>query len=348
VSAASEGAAPRAGYTVGVSAGRPAGTETREVTMGSLRHRTAALAAAALLLAACGSDRSVTTATSPSTSGAPGPTTEPSATSDTSASTEPSSTTGPSTTSSPVDTTTPPDGGAWSPITYDDMPMPLAYPCCASNWGLAAPSPPLPAPGEPLADGVYAVEWTWPDDMSRPVVATVARFDRCNDLPAGSCQQQNTYLDSEYGVAEDTVEIELRFDASLTVILGGYVGFEYPDKSSTLQVGDGLALADLVTHLNADYQKGVVEPVLAGAEPWDVAAMLGAFPQHGFSLPLGDDPAMRQVVYTYLDAPPLLYQALLPYDVDPAEARGADVIGRIALLVEDGTYTVSVYAGWYS
>ena len=342
MSAASDGATPTAGCTVGVSAGRPAGTETREVTMGSLRHRTAALAAAALLLAACGSDRSVTTATSPSTSGAPTSTTEPSAT------TAPSSTTGPSTTTAPVDTTTPSADGAWSPISYEFAPMPIAYPCCASNYGLSAPSPALPAPGEPLADGVYTIEWEWPDDMTRPVVATVGRFERCSELPGPACHDQASYEEYEYGVAEGTVEIELRFDASLTVILGGYVGFEYPDKSSTLQVGDGLALADLVTHLNADYQKAVVEPVLAGAEPWDVAAMLGAFPQHGFSLPLGDDPAMRQVVYTYLDAPPLLYQALLPYDVDPAEARGADVIGRIALLVEDGTYTVSVYAGWYS
>ena len=49
-----------------------------------------------------------------------------------------------------------------------------------------------------------------------------------------------------------------------------------------------------------------------------------------------------------LDAPPLLYQALIPFQVDPADARGCDNIGRIALSVKDGQYTVSVYAGWYS
>ena len=312
-------------------------------------HRTtraaALVAVLVVLLPACGAERSVTGDTTVSVTGAP-------ATADT-------GTTAPSTapvsdptltSEQPEATTTVPaePTDAWTPIAYDELLLPLAYPCCASNWGVSAPSPALPAPGEPLADGVYSIEWEWPDDMTQTVVATVGRFERCSVLPSGSCQQQPTYLDEEYGVAPETVEIALRFDASLTVVLGGYVGFDYADKSSTLQVGDGLALADLVTHLNADYQKAVVEPVLAGTEPWALAEMLGAFPEHGFSLPLGEGPDMRQIVYTHLDAPPMLFQSLIPYDVDPADARGADNIGRIALLVEDGRYTVSVYAGWYS
>jgi hypothetical protein len=307
--------------------------------MGSLRSRTAALAVAVLLLAACGSTRSVTGDTSPATSAV--------SVSTTSTTQSPPTTPELPTTTAAPETTAPLDEGAWSPTPYE-TPIPIAYPCCATNYGLSAPSPPLPAPGEPLADGLYTVEWEWPDDMTQPVIATVGRFERCADLPAGACHDQAVFEEYEYGVAEGTVEVEIRFDESLTVMLGGFVGFEYPDKSITLQVGDGLALADLVTNLNADYQKAVVEPVLAGADPWDVAAMLGAFPEHGFSLPLGEGPEMRQIVYTYLDAPPLLYQALIPYDVDPADALGADILGRIALWVEDGQYTVSVYAGWYS
>jgi len=302
--------------------------------------RTAVVAALVMVVSACGVERSVTGDTSPIVTGAPV------TTSATDATIEPTV----PTTEPVLETSTVPaePADAWTPISYDEFDMPLSYPCCASNWGLSAPSPDLPAPGEPLADGVYSVEWTWPDDMSQPVVATVGRFDRCSALPEGSCQQQDTYLDSEYGVGSESVEVEIRFDDSLRVVLGGYVGFDYADKSSALQVGSGTALADLITHLDADYRAAVVDRVLAGADPWDVAEILGASPERGFSLPLGEGPEMHQIVYTYLDAPPLLYQALLPFEVDPADARGADNIGRIALRVDGGRYTVSVYAGWYS
>jgi hypothetical protein len=308
--------------------------------MGTLRHRivrSTALGATVVLLAACGATRSVTSDTTPATS------LVPAATSTAAPTTEPTESTVPEPTTTVAD-----PNDQWTPISYDDVLMPLAYPCCASNWGLVEPSPALPAPGEPLADGVYSVEWTWPDDMTQPVVATVARFDRCNDLPEGSCEQQATYLDSDYGVGPDSVEVEIRFDKSLRVVLGGYVGFEYADKSSTLQLGNGLALAELVTQLNADYQIAVVEPVLAGTETYELVASLSASPAYGFSAPLGEGDQYGQIVYSYLDAPPLLYQALLPFQVDPNEAKGSDNIGRIALSVEDGRYTVSVYAGWYS
>jgi hypothetical protein len=241
-------------------------------------------------------------------------------------------------------TTAAPAPAGWTAIEPDAAVGPLAYPCCASNWyGVASPA--LPAPGTPLADGVYAIEFTWPTDFSQPVTATVTRFDQCGVLPAGSCEDNGggTYADDELGVDDSSsYDLPLVFDDTLQVVLGGFTGGD----QTNFATGNGVDMASLVTALDADYQVAILTPHLAGATQDEIAATLTATPANGFGAPA--EPSAGALVYTHDGAPPLLFQALLGFDDTPDDTRGSDIIGRIALVVSGGRLTISTYAGFYS
>lgn len=243
-------------------------------------------------------------------------------------------------------TTAAPAPAGWSSVDPATVPGPGAFPCCASNW-YGVPSPALPAAGAPLPDGIYAIDFAWPTDFSQPVIATVTRFEQCSVLPAGSCEDNGgiPYADDELGIDETvTFELPLVFDDTLHFVLGGFAGWDAPE--SAFAIGNGADMAELVTSLDADYQVAIMQPYLAGTAQDDITAALTASPAYGFSAPATE--GAGALVYTHNGAPPLLFQGIVGYDDTPADTRGSDIIGRIALVVEGGTYTINTYAGFYS
>jgi len=244
----------------------------------------------------------------------------------------------------PTTTAAPPQAAGWSVIDPATAAGPLAYPCCASNfYGVASPA--MPAPGTALADGIYSIEFDWPAAFDQPVVATVTRFEQCSVLPAGACEDNGggTYADDELGVDDTTAyELPLEFDEQLRVVLGGFTGAD----TGNFAAGNGVDMAALVTALDADYQLAIMEPYLAGASQDEITAALTAEPAYGFSAPA--EQYAGALVYTHDGAPPLLFQGLLGFDDTPNDARGSDILGRIALVVAGGELTINTYAGFYS
>jgi hypothetical protein len=310
---------------------------TREPTTEGvpMRHRHRSIPAVVGLLAlltACGSSSTLSEAT-------PEPTVET-----TTVTTEAPTTTVAPTTVAP--TTTVATAAGWTAFDPYDIGLPLAVPCCASNWYDLAASPAFPAPGEPLADGVYRIEWEWPATAATTVTARLHRFAPCSELPDGSCEappEGMAFAPTEVGVdPTDDHVLELPLDATLTVVLGGFNGWE---ADGSYAVGNGLDLVDLVMAVDADFDVAIMQPHLAGANDGDIVAGLVATPAHGFG-PAPDD--VLVLAYTHGEAPPLLFQTLFYNWDDPDTSRGSDVLGPIALQVDDGTYTVTVYAGFYS
>jgi hypothetical protein len=245
----------------------------------------------------------------------------------------------------PPTTTAPPAG--WTVIDAATFPAPLAAPCCASNW-YGVPSPPLPAAGQPLADGAYLIGFDWPDDVTEPIDAEVSRLESCNVLPRGGCEDNGggPYAAEEMGIDRTAVhELTITLDGSLRVVLGGFTGLT--DGAGNFAEATGADLAALVAAVDADYQTAILDPFAAGSTRDEIVNALRAEPAHGFGPPGVD--LSGELVYTFDGAPPLLYQTLPGIDDDlAARWRGSDVIGRIALLVDDGTYTITTYAGFYS
>ncbi|HAP77871.1 MAG TPA: hypothetical protein DCR14_17535 [Acidimicrobiaceae bacterium] len=294
---------------------------------------------ALVALAACSSDN---TSVAPSTSAAVTTVAPESSTTLATSTTDAPPATDPTTTPAP---TTPPTAG-WSVIDASTVGAPLAFPCCGSNWYGGSVSPPLPAAGQPLADGVYSISIEWPDDPTAPITATVARFDQCSALPVGSCEDMGgSYAPDEYGIdPSGSMELTFTLDASVTVVLGGFGG---GDGSSNFASGSGADLAELIAQLNADYRDAVLSRRDAGMTFDEIVADLVANPSNGFSAPAEE--FAGSLAYTYGDAPPLLFQGLPGFgpDPDPA-AQGSDIIGSISLVVSGGALQIQVYAGFYS
>ena len=298
-------------------------------------HQIVAIVIAVIALAGCGS--SVTTSDGTVAPSDPPTTTVP-------ATDAPTTIVATSTTLAPTSTVAVAAG--WNAIVPADAALPLAVPCCASNWYDLATTPALPAPGAPLADGVYRIDWEWPEPPLTAVTATVRRFAPCSELPENACEQPPegmSFGPTDVGVdptAEYTLTLSL--DDSLQVVLGGFEGW---DSDGNYATGNGSDLLDLVTAVDADFDVAIMQPHLAGSTENDIAASLAATPANGFG-PAPDD--VLVLGYTHDDAPTLLFQTLFYNWEQPDLSRGSDVLGPIALQVEDGAYTVSVYAGYYS
>ena len=298
----------------------------------------AMLAAGALVLGACGSDGGGTAATSAAPSTAAETTAPPS--------TAPDTTAPPSTEADTTAVTAQPAQG-WTVVDPESVGIPLAQPCCASNWFGVATSPELPTDGSPLADGVYRISFDWPVAPADSVSATVRRFVPCPELPTNACEQPPEgfeFTPDDYGVDPSSeYGLTLVLDGSLQVVLGGFHTFESKENVAT---ANGADLLDLIRSVDADFDVAIMQPHLAGTPDADIAAGLVAAPANGFGPPEGE--GAGELIYRHLDAPPLLFQTLL-YDFDqPDASRGSDVVGPIALKVEHGTYTLTTYAGFYS
>ena len=295
----------------------------------------------AVMAAGCSSEKSLQGAaasSSPATStteatATVGPTEAP--TTVTAPSTTPAETTAP--------TTMPPAPAGWSTIDPATFDGPLAQPCCGSNWYGIAPSPALPAAGEPLADGSYYITFDLPTDFSQPVTATVSRFELCSVLPTDACEDLGGFTDDDIGVADaDSMTVQLSIDGSIAVVLGGYAG---QGNGGDFAIGNGADLAELVTAIDADYQTAVLDPGAGGADLASIVATLTANPMNGFGAPVDNGGLLS---YTHNSAPPLLFQTLPGIQDGAANPRGSDVIAPIALVVSGGAFTITTYAGFYS
>jgi len=236
--------------------------------------------------------------------------------------------------------------GGWAAVDPTTIGAPLAFPCCASDWFGIPPSPPLPAAGAPLADGIYRIDFEFPSDFGQPVTATVTRFELCSNLPVDSCEDPGGFTPDDLGVADaESTTIQLSIDGSLTVLLGGFNGSASNDN---FVIGHGADLAELVTALDADYQTAVLDPAAAGIDADSIVANLVASPAYGFAEPAEE--FSGSLAYTHNGSPPLLFQALpgVGGQDGAVNPRGSDVIGRISLVVSGGAYTITTYAGFYS
>ena len=227
------------------------------------------------------------------------------------------------------------------PVTID---APLAVPCCASNWEVDE-SPALPEPGGTLEDGVYRVVFTWPEDLSAPIDASVQRFVPCAEASEFSCDADNadgTFAPESMGVDEsESFQYELHLDDELEVVLGGFNGFD--NASDNFATGTGTDLAELLTAVDEAYATVFADRLAAGEDPFALMQEIAAAPTNGF------EPASEygDLKFVANGAPGLLFQTLV-YRDDPTTARGSDVVHPISLVIEDGQPKLIVYAGFYS
>lgn len=214
--------------------------------------------------------------------------------------------------------------------------LPLAAPCCASNWNVP-PSPALPAPGVPLADGVYAIDATWQANPADPVPMRIHRFVPCADLP-DVCDGGNPVAPEDMGVdTSSSYPLTLPLSADLRVIYTGYLTNPEGEMIPATSEGDGTSLAALATAVDAAYEKRVASRMRAGEDAYAVMDDVAAHPGDGFT----EAPRYAgTLLFTDGTAPPILFQG--------TPTRGADILGFIVLSISGGQPTLVVYAGFYS
>ena len=304
--------------------------------------RAAVLAALAVVAVSCGSGG--TSESSGTEAPAAAPTGDAATTTTPVAPTTAAPTAAPATTApEPTSTSAAPPAG-WTAIDPTTIDAPLGIPCCASNW-FGDPSPPLPADGEPLADGAYRVELDWPADPSGSVVATLHRFERCADLPEGSCEEElPEYAPDSLGIDEsDEYPLTVSFDDDQRVILTGFNGF---DNGSATAEATGSDLAELIRAVDADYAAAIGDRVLAGEDGLAVFNEVNANPQHGFTP--AEEHGTGGLSYVHGDAPPLLFQGPVNLLYDDTSAGGSRVLVPVSVIVKDGQPTPILFAGFYS
>lgn len=333
----------------------------------TLRRWTTVLIGGALLLAACGESNGVDVSQSDSnasgslaaaTTMAAATTTEAAATTTEAAtSTLPPTTLPPTTTAAPTTTEAPtttiagiPSG--WHTADFPDLAFP---PCCASNW-YGQPSPAAPAdPNAPLPDGDYRLIVSQPWDPEHPdeLVVEVHRFEQCTVLPAGSCEQQDSYEPDELGYEDAPIRtFTLPLDDTIEA---GVVGWQ--NCTGLTAIGNGADLAALITDYQAAYQNEVWPRITGGEDPFAVIQDLAVNPANGFGPP--DDPeGMCNTGYEIVfdagtGAPPLLLQGLVSWSSDfdndaYLELAPMEELLPTMLQVQGGVLRPFFYAGFYS
>ena len=218
--------------------------------------------------------------------------------------------------------------GGWTPVepgteAYNDPP------CCTSNWA-GVPSPPLPSPGAPLADGEYAVDYSfaWGTDVTKPVKISLHRFIQCSVKEFAPCglHEGEVYRSNELGIDTGTsYPLTVALDDNLRVVLVGI--------GRAAAIGNGVSLAGLAYSLNTDFYKAVTARLVDGADPravWQnlMDAGVGRFAPGG--------------VYSYRDAPRLKIQW---FENEPlSDRRGTDSLGLFSVRVHGGQITLDLGA----
>jgi hypothetical protein len=224
-----------------------------------------------------------------------------------------------------------------------------SFPCCASNW-YGTPSPPLPSPGSALpANGSYAVSTQWGADPSAPLQLELRRFEQCNVLPAGSCEDgggTGTWQPDEMGTQPgEPYLLTVPLDDQVRIVLTGFAGYDDNGILASMAEGNGADLAELAMAVDAAHTSVLMSRLGSGMTPQASVEEISAHPEGGFAASLeGNGYGLS---YFYDGAPPLLFQGAFGYD-DPASSRGTDVLLMPSVQMIDGVLTVYVYAGYYS
>ena len=249
-------------------------------------------------------------------------------------------------------TTAAPPAGTWVPA--DELPAWAFPPCCADYWKAPGPSPELPAPGEPLADGVYSVEIAeWSPEAPDAVTLTVRRFELCDRLgELGYFVCDPSWAPDNVGIMPDgEIDVDLPLDDTLAV---GLVGVECVDGFTQGRpfTGDGPALAELWSALEADYATWVRGALEKGIDSFALAEQLAADPASPFIPACPEQGALQGVVWASPGGPALLFQALAtlapPPAMDVVPRSPADLLQPVALEIDDGTPTLYLYEGFIS
>ena len=307
-----------------------------------MRARTSSVALLLVVLAACGSDPAETSPTSTATrQSAPG--TSTSATAPTS-----STTTAPSPTTAPAPPVT---SAGWSNVALESLSSKAIPPCCADTWH-GEVSPPLAPESQPLADGQYAVDLEWPQDVTHPLELELFRFEQCALLPEFSCEPKSEpYVPDELGIDTSASRpLKVVLDDSVEVVVVGWNEStpDDPDDTLDLQKARGSDLAALATEVEAAYADVFADRFSQGEDPDAIIADVLANPTAGFSPSVR---GMNHFVFTPERGPSLLFQDLavvFPIVDDQRTAgRGTDVLAVGSIEVVDGQVTLYVYSGYY-
>lgn len=223
-------------------------------------------------------------------------------------------------------------------------------PCCADTWH-GAVSPPLAPAGEPLADGQYAVDLQWPQDVTQPLELEVFRFEQCALLPEFSCEGRlGEFVPDELGIDTSASRpLDVVLDDTVDVVVVGWNDDSTSDEpDDVIQKGTGSDLMALANELEGAYADVFAERFSQGESPDAIIADVLANPTSGFS------PSVREMgsfLFTPASGPPLLFQnlAVLFPDVDGQRTvgRGTDVLAVRSIEVVDGRVTLYVYSGYY-
>ena len=245
--------------------------------------------------------------------------------------------------STEASTTAAPLPSGWTPIEIGGgTGGQIALPCCGDDFH-GTPSPALPAAGEPLADGDYFVQMAWPDDLSQPLELQLYRYETCSLLPEGTCEDpsgaDNMGVDmtTYYSLMVDPG------DSTIAVELFGFRGFDSTEPPGA--VGTVPDLIELAQAVEQAYDEVFLPRIEAGEDILALGDDVRNNPQGGFTS--GGDGGI--VVFTYGEAPPILFQYIADASVDPwTPIRGVDMQGLNSVAVRDGQLTLMVYAGFYS
>lgn len=262
-------------------------------------------------------------------------------------STVPSSMPTSSSTSPPV--TAPADGG-W---VRAELPAWSSEPCCAEVWPIDGSSPPLPAPGDALADGIYHTSvpelgwWPWFPERLR---LRIARFEECGTTPGMDvfCESDDP---TEIGVVRnEAIEIEIALDADLTVGFTGAACAPGGGPARSGWVGDGVALAALWSEADAAFEEWVRPRMDAGIDSVRVMDDLDAgdtpFDGHACDAGVAHGDVMN-LMWTSPAGPSLLFQSL-DHDGGDRPLEAWELMYVPTIEIRDGQMTLYVERAYRS
>jgi hypothetical protein len=283
---------------------------------------------------------STTTEAEPTTSSAPASTSSP-------------TTAAPSSVTMPPALEPPADPSAWE---RSDLPAGASLPCCAEQWHLPA-LPQLPAPTEPLADGVYSFEilgWG-PEDPLQRMRLLVQPFVACTE-------STDTYFlpRCEQPYEPDTVAVDIGQGIVTTITLDedvtvGYTGFAGCEAGSTQwaspqYVTTGVGLGELLDEINTDYAEPIWMPMVNdwwGVTEQQILDNLRADADSPFTVEPCEMPGA--ISWTSSDGVGVLLQMLGWPDADGADARQPwQFVRPVTLQVHDGRITLLVEGSFQS
>ncbi len=237
----------------------------------------------------------------------------------------------------------------WSDVAIVSLPSNAFPPCCADTWH-GDVSPGLAPEGQPLADGRYAVDLEWPQDLTRPLELTLFRFEQCALLPEFSCESRSgPYLADELGIDISTSRpVNMVLDDAVEVVVVGWNDSAvFDDPDFVIKKATGTDLAALATEVDEAYADVFADRFAAGESPDAIIADVLANPTSGFS-PSVRGGGTSAFVFTPESGPPLLVQMPLPYiDGQRTAGRGTDVLSIRSIDIVDGHVTLYVFSGYY-